>query len=81
MSWFGTDSSTETTQIWGKEFLDSMFSVVSRNSSFFSFLRLAKKTRLRISNSPPQLQSVRAGWRSVSAGATSRNPLSQGRFL
>ena len=40
---FPTYLFTETTQIWGKEFPGSMFSMMPGNSSFFVFSRLTMK--------------------------------------
>jgi hypothetical protein len=42
---FSTKSITETTQIWGKEFSGSMFSMMPENSSFFLSWFLARKMR------------------------------------
>jgi hypothetical protein len=41
----------ETTQIWGKEFPGSMFSMMPGNSSFFVFSPLAGKNRSALPHS------------------------------
>ena len=51
---FPTHLFIETTQIWGKEFLDSMFSMMPGNSSFFVFSSPTTKTRFAILGPPSQ---------------------------
>jgi len=52
-----TNLFTETTQIWGKEFSGSMFSMMPENSSFFHFDSSPEKCRFAFAFHPPQRPS------------------------
>jgi hypothetical protein len=53
-----TDSLTETTQIWGKEFPGSMFLVMPGNSSFLFWIDLGQNQDLQSFSPPPPRFSV-----------------------